>query len=115
MFYDLFNELCQKKGVSVTRAALDMGLSKSHPTAWKKRGLTPNGDTLNKVADYFSVSTDYLLGNGQNEKAPTQEGEREINDDDIKFALFGTREIDDDVLKQVKDFARFARENRKDK
>lgn len=63
MFYDLFLELCREKGVAPTRAALDIGLSKSAPTTWKKRGLTPQGGTINKLADYFHVSADYLLGN----------------------------------------------------
>lgn len=63
MFYDLFLELCREKGVAPTRAALDIGLSKSSPTTWKKRGLTPQGGTINKLADYFHVSADYLLGN----------------------------------------------------
>jgi len=63
VFYDVYKNLCQEKGVSVTKAATEIGLSKSHPTAWKKRGLTPNGDTLNKIAEYFGVSVDRLLGN----------------------------------------------------
>lgn len=112
MFYDLYDELCKAKGVSATKAAMDMGLSKSHPTAWKKRGLTPKGDTLNKIADYFGVSVDYLLG--KEEKTSTQESGR-LNDDDIKFALWGTREIDDDVLDRVKRFAKFAQEDEKNK
>lgn len=63
MFYDVFVSLCNKKGVAPTRAAIDIGLSKSTPTTWKKRGLTPQGETLNKIAAYFDVSIDYLLGN----------------------------------------------------
>lgn len=69
MFYDLYIELCEKKNVTPTRAAVEMGISKATPTTWKKRGLTPQGETLNKIANYFGVSTDYLLGI---EKAPIQ-------------------------------------------
>ncbi len=63
MFYDIFVELCAKKGVKPTRAALDMGLSKATPTLWKNKGYTPRGDIINKIAAYFGVSVDYLLGN----------------------------------------------------
>ena len=42
-------------------------------------------------------------------------GERKVSDDDIKFALWGTREIDDDVLDRVRQFAKFAQENEKNK
>ena len=37
MFYDLFCELCARKGIAPTRAALDMGMSKATPTTWKKQ------------------------------------------------------------------------------
>lgn len=96
MFYDLYLELCKEKNVTPTRAALEIGISKATPTTWKKRGLTPQGETLNKIASYFGVSTDYLLGNvsepyfhldndrikreinsySDEEKTPTQEGKR---------------------------------------
>ena len=58
---------------------------------------------------------DSLLTGDENKKAPTQEGERKVSDDDIKFALWGTREIDDDVLDRVRQFAKFAQENEKNK
>lgn len=63
MFYDTFYDLCQKKGISCKRAAEEIGLSNSITTKWKKTGATPSGETLDKVASYFGVSTDYLLGN----------------------------------------------------
>lgn len=70
MFYDVYLDLCKRKNVSPTRAALEMGLSKATPTTWKKRGLTPRGETLNKIAAYFDVTTDYLLnGNSQREES----------------------------------------------
>ena len=63
MFFDVFQSLCKKKGVSCKRAAEDIGLSNSITTKWKQTGATPSGDTLNKIASYFNVTTDYLLGN----------------------------------------------------
>lgn len=62
MFFDIFYELCKKKGVSCKKAAEEIGLSNSITTKWKKTGATPSGETLDKVAAYFGVSTDYLLG-----------------------------------------------------
>ena len=41
--------------------------------------------------------------------------EHGYKNDDIKFALWGTREIDDDVLDRVRQFAKFAQENEKNK
>lgn len=79
MFYDLFCELCNKKGISVTKATVEIGLSRTIGTKWKNTGATPNGDTLNKIAEYFGVTTDYLLG-AETEKAPTPQDERESID-----------------------------------
>ncbi len=81
MFYDLFMNLCEKNNVAPTRAALDMGLSKSAPIKWRTTGATPQGETLTKIAQYFHVSTDYLLGKGpQNDELPalTKKDERDI-------------------------------------
>ena len=58
MFYDKFKSLCEKKGVSCNKAALDIGLSNATPTAWKNRGIVPKGETLARIAGYFGVSTD---------------------------------------------------------
>ena len=62
MFYDIFCALCKKKGVSKTRATLDVGLSNATATKWKKTGAVPDSSTLAKLAVYFDVSTDFLLG-----------------------------------------------------
>ena len=106
MFYDLFIELCRQKGIAPTRAAVEIGLSKSTPTTWKKKGLTPQGATLQKIADYFDVTTDYLLGT-ETEKDPAKGGE--VSEDDLKFALFGG-EATDKQLDEVRRFAQFIKE-----
>ena len=62
MFFDIFQDLCTRKGVSCKRAAEEIGLSNSITTKWKKTGATPSGETLSRIAGYFEVSTDFLLG-----------------------------------------------------
>ncbi len=62
-FYERFEWLCGEKGVTPTQAARDVGIRQSVVSMWKKRGSTPKGSTLNRLAKYFEVSTDYLLGN----------------------------------------------------
>ena len=108
MFYDLFCSLCEQKGVSPTRAALDIGLSKSTPTTWKKKGTTPQAAQLQKIADYFGVTVDYLLG-AETEKDPALSG-KVLDDDDIKFALFGGGPVTDAQFEEVKQFVRFIKE-----
>lgn len=64
---DLFNNievLRKKRGISVLRLEQDTGLSNGSIKKWKK--TYPSADRLQKVADYFGVSTDYLLGRTEN-------------------------------------------------
>lgn len=106
MFYDMFCALCERKGVSPTRAALEIGLSKSTPTTWKKKGTTPQAGQLKKIADYFGVTVDYLVGIKETDPAP----KGEVSDDDIKFALFGDGPVTDAQSEEVKQFVRFIKE-----
>lgn len=57
MFYDRFIELCNQKGVSPTRAALEAGISKSLVSKWKSNATKePSPEVLRKIADYFGIS-----------------------------------------------------------
>lgn len=60
MFYNQFVKLCKGLGLSPAAAARNIGLSNSSTTTWK-RGSIPKGETLQKIADYFGVSVDFLL------------------------------------------------------
>ena len=55
MFYDVFIELCNKKGVKPGRVAEECGINRSNVSLWKSRGYTPRGEALNKLAAYFGV------------------------------------------------------------
>lgn len=39
MFFDVYSDLCDKKGKSKTAVALELGIPKASVTTWKKRGL----------------------------------------------------------------------------
>ena len=61
MFYDVFIELCAKNNVSPSKVASDCGISNGMPSHWK-RGNIPSSVTLVKLAKYFGVTPEYLLG-----------------------------------------------------
>lgn len=67
MFWERFTALCAAKGVKPTTAGRQMGFSKGSISYWKRKYLSgvdagPDSYTAVKLADYFGVSVDYLLG-----------------------------------------------------
>lgn len=62
--------LCEETGI--TFAALERKLDFGNGTIRKWDNATPSGDKLAKVADYFNVSVDYLLGRND-EEIPDEE------------------------------------------
>jgi len=61
MFFERFSALCAERGESKTAVIVKLGFSKSRLQHWSEGG-DPSVEILQKVADYFTVSTDYLLG-----------------------------------------------------
>ncbi|GEM_PF-3076651 len=80
MFYDKFKKLCDENGVTCNKVALEIGLSNATPTTWKKRGLTPRYETLQKIAEYFHISVEYLINGGDEECAPVEPGKSGADD-----------------------------------
>ena len=59
-FIDRLNDLCKSKGISKRKLEQDAGLGTGSTSKWSQ--FMPNQTSLKKVADYFGVSVDYLLG-----------------------------------------------------
>lgn len=79
MFYDVYCELCQKNGLTPSGAAAKIGFNRASVTVWKNSGNPPKTELLNKIAAYFGVSTDYLLGKEPKEK-PLVNGDEELTE-----------------------------------
>ena len=72
--YETLLSLCQERGISGSKMCTDLGLSKSLMTGLKKgRRATISTDTAQKIADYFGVSVDCVLGSAENKKSSTTE------------------------------------------
>lgn len=109
--YNRIVALCNERGIKPGRVCADTGLSRGMMSDLKM-GRTKELSAKNTkiIADYFGVTTDYLLTGEKTKKAPTQEGERAVSDDDIKFALFGgDGEITDAMYDEVKRFAQMVK------
>ena len=66
-FSQTFKKLCKSKGVSQKQALEDMQMNRNAAQPWS-RGM-PGADALQKIAEYFGVSMDSLLGREQKNPA----------------------------------------------
>lgn len=62
MLLTRIRQLCEESKTNIAKLERDCGLSNSTIRRWEFN--TPTVDNLVKVADYFGVSVDYLLGRG---------------------------------------------------
>lgn len=62
MLNDRIKELRQARHMTQVELAKALGLTKQCMSNWENDNVAPSVEMLVKIADYFCVSTDYLLG-----------------------------------------------------
>ena len=103
IFFERFYKLCRKNGTSPNAVGALLGASSGSITAWKN-GSLPRAQMVQRIARHFAVTVDYLMGYD----VTSIPGGTRISDDELKFALFGgDREISDEMLAEVRQFAEF--------
>ena len=98
-------ELALKRGISLQKVAEDLGYSINYLYTLKEK--IPKSDRLQEIADYFNVSTDYLLGRTDN---PAIAGNHDykwegktLNVEEMasNVMMFGGRELTDEKKKII--------------
>ena len=74
--YEVFEQLIQKHGVTSYKVAKEAGVTQTALSNWKAGRSTPTTKTLQKIADYFGVTVDYLIS-GKNDSSE-ESGETEL-------------------------------------
>ena len=62
--FEKVRELARKKGLSLNQVEEKLGYSKNTLYSLKRQKIS--SERLQEIADYFNVSTDYLLGRTEN-------------------------------------------------
>ena len=62
--FEKIKELADKQGISLNKIEEKLGFSRN--TIYNLKKSTPNVERVSMIADYFNVSTDYLLGRTDN-------------------------------------------------
>ncbi|NFT30600.1 helix-turn-helix transcriptional regulator [Clostridium sporogenes] len=83
-----------------------IGLNRSTYARYETGANEPDCRTLIKIADFFNVTVDYLLG-CSNEKWILNE---EFNDENLESALRGALHLSDESKQQIIDFINFLKE-----
>lgn len=77
--FDRVKALCDRRKMSVVELEEKLGFSRNSLYSWKKNN--PSSAKLEKVANYFDVSTDYLLGRTD---TPSPSAESSSNEEQAK-------------------------------
>ena len=72
--FDIFDSLCSEKGKSQSAAAEEAGVSKNAIGRWRSGEVIPSKASIKKIADYFGVSVNHLLGVENKKNPATDEG-----------------------------------------
>lgn len=88
--YEIFEQLLQKHGLTAYKVAKEAGVTQTALSNWKTGKSTPTTKTLQKIADYFSVSIDYLMTGKE-----TEDSKYYINEETAEMAqtLFENRNL----------------------
>ena len=100
-------ELLDNKGLKQKDLTDFLGLSKNAFTNWKNGNNNSYMKHLPKIAEFLGVSVDYLVGN-ENQREDQSDNEK------LSFALFGTADVDEEVLNDVRKYAQIARRMREE-
>ena len=64
MFYDNFVALCASVNKTPAYVGRELGIDKSTISCWKARKTKPSDVNAKKIADYFGVTVEELMGKG---------------------------------------------------
>jgi len=62
VFIEIVKQLCKERGIAINKLISECRLDKGFVYKIEKRNQTPSIQVLYDVAQYFDVTTDYLLG-----------------------------------------------------
>lgn len=103
--FERVKELCKKHGISINFLEEKLGYGRN--TIYSLKRQKPNAERVSEIADYFGVSTDYLLGRTDNPKVASDiviaaDG-REVDLSNLreKIVLFDGKPLSDDDVDKI--------------
>ena len=112
--FDRIKELAKKQGLSIN--SLEEKLGYSGNTIYNLKNSKPSTERISEIADYFNVSTDYLLGRTDN---PVIAGdsvtktEIDLKKDATESFFYDGHELNDEDLDLISSLLEARMRNRK--
>lgn len=106
-------ELRKTYGVSQEKLSKELSVSRSTVAMWESEKSQPDNNTLQKLADYFNVSVDYLLG--RTDDMNQNPGEENISFDDFTYAMYNeSKELTEEDKQALLGMARLLKKKKQD-
>lgn len=80
--FEIVKDLCEKQGISLNTLEEKLELGKNSLYGLKRN--QPSAERLQQIADYFNVSTDYLLGRTDNPSIANNDTVAGYTSDDLR-------------------------------
>lgn len=93
--YDVFEKLLEYKGVTAYQVCRATGLTTASISNWKAGRYTPKTDKMQKIADFFGVSIEYLMTGRDTEKTSDSGNKYYFSDETAELAqeLFDNKDM----------------------
>ena len=103
MFGERLRQLRRERKITQQAFARDLQVAQNTVSNWENGGRQPNLDMLRRIADYFAVRVDYLLGDA----APGDDADNgDITFDSFTYALYGeTRDLTEENRQKLLEMA----------
>lgn len=101
---DRIKEIMKQRGINAKTLTEKCQLPASAITEWSKGKAKPSTESIVKIAQYFNVSTDYLLG-VTTEKTPFVEDEERSKI--LNSVISDLSDLPENLQKQALDYVRF--------
>ena len=112
--FDRIKELAQKQGLSINLLEEKLGYSRN--TIYNLKNSKPSTERISEIADYFNVSTDYLLGRTDNPAiagVKTTKTEIDLKKDAVESFFYDGHELNNEDLDLISSLLEARMRNRK--
>lgn len=94
--FEIVKNLCEKQGISLNTLEEKLELGKNSLYGLKRN--QPSAERLQQIADYFNVSTDYLLGRTDNPAIANNDTIAGYTSDDLRKMAENAKTFDGKTL-----------------